>query len=147
MAGTAPSVTDASALPISPVKVRDQGSEKMKTTEERPDTIAAQRGLTLHKQTFEIEGVGEFNRSDGQPLYLNAYPPVVKPTELLEDNPYQAYRGQKLVDPAVIRPRHTSRERLQRQEEAQQRRRAGGTFSTLVGLAGMTKSPWYSGEP
>ena len=85
----------------------------------RPATIAAQPGLTVGRKTFKIEGVGEFRREDGQPTTLYAYPPVTKPTEPREGEPDQAYRGQDLVDPRVIRPRQTRRDRLQKQEEAQ----------------------------
>ncbi len=94
-----------------------QGSDP----EKRPETIAAQPGLSLGKRTFRIEGVGEFRREDGQPKALYAYPPVERPTEPMEGDSDQAYRGQDLVDPMVIRPRHTRRERLQRQEEAQKK--------------------------
>ncbi len=74
---------------------------------ERPETIAAQPGLSIGRRTFWIDGVGEFRLEDGQPTALYAYPPVVTPTELMEGDPDQAYRGQDLVDPMVIRPRHT----------------------------------------
>ncbi len=88
--------------------------------EKRPETIAAQPGFSLGRRTFRIEGVGEFRREDGQPTALYAYPPVVRPTEPMEGDLDQAYRGQDLVDPMVIRPRHTRRERLQKQEETEE---------------------------
>ncbi len=70
----------------------------------RPETIAALPGLSIGRRTFWIDGVGEFRREDGQPTALYTYPPVVRPTEPMEGDPDQAYRGQDLVDPIVIRP-------------------------------------------
>ncbi len=57
----------------------------------------------------------------------------------------QAYRGQDLVDPMVIRPRHTRRERLQRQEEAQKKRQTAPGLPVTVGAAGATERVWYRG--
>ncbi len=118
-----------------------QGSDP----EERPETIAAQPGLSLGRHTFRIEGVGEFRREDGQSTALYAYPPVVKPTEPMEGDSDQAYRGQDLVDPMVIRPRHTRRECLQRQEEAQKKRQTAPELPVTVGAASATESVWYRG--
>ncbi len=81
---------------------------------ERPETIAAQPGLSIRRRTFWIDGVGEFRREDGQPTALHAYPPVMRPTEPMEEDPDQAYRGQDLVEPMVIRPLYTCRKRLQK---------------------------------
>ncbi len=89
-------VTHAPAAPLSPA------ASEMDTTEGRPTTIAAQPGLSIHQDTFQINGVGEFNQDNGQPISLNAYPPVVRPKEPLREDPDQVYRGQDLVDPAVI---------------------------------------------
>ncbi len=119
-----------------------QGSDP----EEWPETIAAQPGLSLGKRTFRIEGVGELRREDGQPTALYAYPPVVRPAGPMEGDPDQAYRGQDLVDPMVIRPRHTCRERLQRQGEAQKKRQTAPGLPATVGAAGATERVWYRGE-
>ncbi len=116
---SARAVSSAVQAPTTPPPVAAAEGEGQN---ERPSTIAAQPGLTLGQKTFRIEGVGEFRREDGQPTTLYAYPPVVKPTEPMEGDPDQAYRGQDLVDPMVIRPRQTRRDRLRRQGEAQIKR-------------------------
>ncbi len=90
--------------------------------------------------------MGEFRREDGQPTALYAYPPVVRPAGPMEGDPDQAYRGQDLVDPMVIRPRHTRRERLQRQEEAQKKRLTAPELPVTVGAVGATERVWYRGE-
>ena len=113
--------------------------------EKPPATIAAQPGLSLRRRTFRIEGVGEFRREDGQPTALYAYPPVVRPIEPMEGDPDQAYKGQDLVDPMVIRPRHTRRERLQKQEETQKKRQTAPGLPVAVGTAGATERVWYRG--
>ncbi len=60
---------------------------------------------------------------------------MVRSREPLKDDLDQAYRGQDLVDPAAIRPCHTRRERLQRQEEAQQKRQTEGALPSSVSAA------------
>ena len=112
-----PSADCAQAAPASTVSVEERAHEEMDATEEGSSTTEAQPALTLCKHTIRIEKVVEFHREDGQPLFLNAYPPVTRPTGLKVDDPDQAYRGQDLVDPSTIRPRHTPHERLRRQEE------------------------------
>ncbi len=107
-------------------------------------TTEAQPGLIQHRSTFGIEKVGELRQEDGQPLFLNAYPPVTRPTELKVDDPDQAYRGQDLVDPSVIRPRHTRHERLRRQEEDQKKKQAGKVLPKPVASAGTAERACYS---
>ncbi len=51
-----------------------------------------------------IEDIGAFRCRDGQPLRLNAYPPVVKSAVLPQGGQDQAYRGQDLVEPATSWP-------------------------------------------
>ncbi len=109
-----PSADCTQAAPGSPVSAEERAHEEMDTTEEGSSTTEAQPGLTLHKHNIRIEKVGVFRRKDGQPLFLNAYPPVTRPTGLKVDDPDQAYRGQDLVDPSTIWPRHTRHERLRR---------------------------------
>ncbi len=82
--------------------------------------------------------MGEFRREDGQPTALYTYPPVARQTEPMGGDPDQAYRGQDLVDPMVIRPRHTCREHLQKQEETQKKRQAAPELPVAVGTAGAT---------
>ncbi len=62
----ASSVTNVPAAPL------PSAVSTMDTTEGRPTTIAAQPGLSIHRHTFWIDGMGEFNRDDGQPISLNA---------------------------------------------------------------------------
>ncbi len=101
---TTASADHALAAPGSPVSAKEGTPETMDVTEGGPSTTEAQPGLVQHRCTFEIEKVGEFCRKDGQPLFLNTYPPVTRPKGLKVDDPDQAYRGQDLVDPSVIRP-------------------------------------------
>ncbi len=68
-----------------------------------------------------------------------------RPAGLQIDNPDQAYRGQDLVDPSTIRPRHTRRERLRRQEIDQKRQQGGKALTTSVASAETTERMWYSG--
>ncbi len=116
----------------------------MDTTGGKSSTYEAQPGFIQHKNTFEIEKVGKFRPEDGQPLFLHAYPPVTRPTGLKMDDPDQAYRGQDLVDPAVIRPRHTRRERLRCQEEDRKKQQPGKALPTPVASAETTERVWYS---
>ncbi len=143
-AGAATGVANASTATASPTMSGTQSVEKIYLMDGQPKNIPAQPGLTLHQRTFEIEGVAVFRRHDGQPLHLNAYPPVVKLAVPPQEDPDQAYRGQDLVNPTAIRARHTRKERLQQQEEEQRKRLARGTLPTSVGLAGVTKRTWYS---
>ncbi len=117
----------------------------MDTTETGSSTAEAQPGLTRYKHVVKINKVGEFCREDGQPRFLHAYPPVTRPAGLQIDDPDQAYRGQDLVDPSTIRPRHTRRERLRRQEEDRKRQQEGKELPTSVASAETTKRVWYSG--
>ncbi len=116
-----PSADCAQTAPGPPVPAEERTPEEMDATEGGSSTTEAQPGLTRHGNTIRIEKVGEFRREDGQPLFLNAYSPVTRPTGLKVDDPDQAYRGQDLVDPSTTRPRHTRRERLRRQEEDQKK--------------------------
>ncbi len=109
-AEAAPSATHALAVPKPPAMIKEGAPEDMDATEEGPSTTVAQPGLVHRQCTFEFKGVGEFSREDDRPLSRNAYPPVTRPKELLGDDLDQAYWGQDLVDPSVIRPRHTRRE-------------------------------------
>ncbi len=143
--GAAPSADHVLAAPNPPVGAKEGASEDMDATEGGPSNTVAQPGLVQHRRTFEIEGVDEFRREDGQPLFLNAYPPVTRPKEPKVADSDQAYRGQDLVDPSVIRPRHTCCERLRRQEEDQRRKQTGRALPTPVASAGMTERSWYSG--
>ncbi len=123
----------------------------MEATEKRPTTIAAQPGLSICRHMFRTEGVGKFNQDDGQPIFLmgspySSYPPVVRPKEPLREDPDQAYQGQDLVDPAVIRPRHTCLERVQWQEEAERKRQAERGLPISLGVAGATERAWYKGS-
>ncbi len=61
------------------------------------------------------------------------------------DDPDQAYRGQDLVDPSTIRPRHTRHERLRHQEEDRKKQQGGRTLPTPVASAETTECIWYSG--
>ncbi len=63
----------------------------------------------------------------------------------MEGDSDQAYRGQDLVDPRVIRPRQTRRDRLQRQGEAQTKRQAAPELPVAVGAASATDRVWYQG--
>ncbi len=137
-----PSTDCTQVAPASPVSAEERAHEE---TEEGSSTTKAQPGLTLRKHTIRIEKVGEFQRKDGQPLFLNAYPPVTRPTGLKVDDPDQAYRGQDLVDPSTIRPRHTRRERLGRQEEDRKKQQGGKALPTSVASAETTERMWYSG--
>ncbi len=67
----------------------------------------------------------------------------MRPTEPMEGDPDQAYRGQDLVDPMAIQPRHTRRERLQKQEETQKKRQTVPGLPVAVGAAGVTERVWY----
>ncbi len=107
-----PSADCAQTAPGPPVLPEETTPEEMDATEGGSSTAEAQPGLTRRGNTIRIEKVGEFFREDGQPLFLNAYPPVTRPTVLKVDDPDQAYKGQDLVDPSTIRPRHTRCERL-----------------------------------
>ncbi len=132
--------------PGSPVSPKEGAPEDIDATEGGSSTTEAQPGLIQRRNTFRIEKVGEFRREDGQPLFLNAYPPVTRPTGLKVDDPDQAYRAQDLVDPAVIRPRHTRRERLRCQEEDQRKKQAGKVLPIPVASPETTERTWYSGS-
>ncbi len=136
----------AQTAPGSPVSTKEGAPEDMDATEGGSSTTEAQPGLIQRRNTFGIEKVGEFHREDGQPLFLNAYPPVTRPTGLKVDDPDQAYRGQDLVDPSVIQPWHTRRERLRHQEENQRKKQAGKVLPIPVASAGTTERVWYSGS-
>ena len=129
----------AQTAPGSPVSSGERAPEEMDATEEGSSTTGDQPGLTRRKNTIRIEKVGKFRREDGQPLFLNAYPPVTRPTGLKVDDPDQAYRGQDLVDPSAIRPRHTRRERLRRQEEDRKKQQVGKALPTPVASAETTE--------
>ncbi len=146
MGRTTPSADCAQAAPGSPLSSGERAPEEMDATEEGSSTTGAQPGLTRCKNTIRIEKVGEFRREDGQPLFLNAYPPVTRPTGLKVDDPDQAYRGQDLVDPSTIQPRHTRRGRLRRQEEDQKKQQVGKALPTPVASAETTERVWYSGS-
>ncbi len=136
----------AQNAPGSPASIKGRAPEDIDATEGRSSTSEAQPGFIWRRNTFEIEKVGEFRWEDGQPLFLNAYPPVTRPTGLKVDDPDQAYRGQDLVDPAVIRPRHTRRERLRRQEEDRKKQQAGKVLPIPVASAETIERAWYSGS-
>ncbi len=118
----------------------------MDATEAETPVPEAQPGLTRYKHVIKIDKVAEFFRKDGQPRFLHAYPPISRPAGQQTEEPDQAYRGQDLVDPTLIRPRHTRRERLQRQEEEQKRSQKGKALPTPVVSAGTTERVWYSGN-
>ncbi len=141
-----PSTDCMQTAPDPSVSEEDRPPEKMDATEEGPSTAEAQPGLTRYKHTIKIDKVGEFRREDGQPLFLNAYPPVTRPAGLKIDDPDQAYRGQDLMDPSTIRPWHTRCERLRRQEEDRKKHQVGKTFPTPVASAETTERVWYNGS-
>ncbi len=120
--------------------------EDMDTTEAETPVPEAQPGLTRYRNFVKIDKVGEFIRKDGQPRFLHAYPPISHPTGQQTDDPDQAHQGQDLIDPSLIRPRHTRRERLRRQEEEQKRQQKDKTLPTPVASAGTTERVWYSGD-
>ncbi len=145
--GCADPSADCSQASSDPLTPEEEGApEEMDASEAEPSVPEAQPGLTRYKHVIKIDKVGEFFRKDGQPRLLHAYPPVSRPAGLQTDDPDQAYRGQDLIDPSVIQPRHTRRERLRRQEEEQQRQQKDKTLPTPVASAGMTERVWYSGE-
>ncbi len=140
-----PSADCAQAAPDPPAPEGERAPEEMDATEAGLLTTEAQPGLTRYKHVVKIDKVGQFRRKDGQPRFLHAYPPVPRPAGLQIDDPDQAYRGQDLVDPSTIRPRHTRRERLRRQEEDRKRQQEGKALPTSVASAETTERVWYSG--
>ncbi len=144
--GRATSSADCTQTAPDPTVPAGEGApEERDATEEESSTPEAQPGLTRYKHIIKIDKVGELLREDGQPRFLHAYPPVPRPAGLQTDDPDQAYRGQDLVDPSRIRPRHTRRERLRHQEEDLKRQQEGKALPTSVASAEMTERVWYSG--
>ncbi len=138
--------TPAQAAPDPPAPEKEGDPEEMDATEAETLVPEAQPGLTRYRRFIKIDKVGEFFRKDGQPRFLHAYPPVIRPAGLQTNGPDQAYRGQDLIDPSVIRPRHTRRETLRRREEEQRTQLKGKTLPTPVASAGKTERVWYSGD-
>ena len=134
-----PSADCAQAAPDPPTPEKEEAPEEMDTTEAETPVPEAQPGLTRYRRFIKIDKVGEFFRKDGQPRFLHAYPPVARPAGRPTDGPDQAYRGQDLIDPSVIRPRQTRRERLRRKEEEQRTQLKGKTLPTPVVSAGKTE--------
>ncbi len=143
---TNPSTDCVQAVPDPPALEEEATFEEMDATETEPSVPEVQPGLTRYKHVIKIDKVGQFFRKDGQPRFLHAYPPISRPAGLQIDDPDQSYRGQDLIDPSVIRPRHTRRERLRRQEEEQKTQRKDKTLPTPVASAGTTERAWYSGD-
>ncbi len=141
-----PSADCAQAAPDPPAPEEEGAPEDMDATEAETPAPETKPGLTRYRRFIKIDKVGEFFQKDGQPRFLHAYPPVARPAGRQTDGPDQAYRGQDLIDPSVIRPRQTRRERLRRREEEQKTQLEGKTLPTPVVSAEKTERVWYSGD-
>ncbi len=101
---TDPSADCTQTAPGSLALEGERAPEDMDTTEAETPVPEAQPGLTRYKNVIKIDKVGEFFQKDGQPRFLHAHPPISRPTGQQTEEPDQAYRGQDLIDPSIIRP-------------------------------------------